>query len=148
MILENYENTKFYIREGVKKSVKVGESRRYLTPWNPEDQQKVPKTHIFSFISDKRGEGRVPGVRIEDSLQKVNGRLWRLFFLVFGYSFYLCFFAGEGFTDIKEVYSVLEGQGDDVLVDLAVVAGKGLEAAEGYAGHLGHTGVDNIEVQQ
>ena len=49
---------------------------------------------------------------------------------------HLGFFAGERFADIEEVDSVLEGEGDDVLVDLTVVVGEGLEAAQGYTRNL------------
>ena len=49
---------------------------------------------------------------------------------------HLGFFAGERFADIEEVDSVLEGEGDDVLVDLTVVVGEGLEAPQGYTRNL------------
>ena len=56
----------------------------------------------------------------------------------------LCFLAGEGFADVKEVDAVVEGKRDDVLVELLVIAGKSLEATQGNVRHMNQYWVQRL----
>ena len=48
----------------------------------------------------------------------------------------LGFLASEWLADVKEVDSILEGERDDVFVEISVVVGEGFQAAKGNVGHL------------
>ena len=49
---------------------------------------------------------------------------------------HLGFLASEWLADVKEVDSILEGERDDVFVEISVVVGEGFQAAKGNVGHL------------